>query len=132
MQRRIRTPLKFLAVGAANTLVGLLAIYLCKWLLGFNDVAANITGYLTGLCVSFLLNRSWTFRHTGATLSALARFLTVFVLAYLINLATVLVAIHGLAVNTYLAQAMGIAPYTLLFYFGSKYFAFRPLPLSQK
>ena len=121
-------PLKFIVVGIANTFIGLLAIYLCKWLLGFSDALANISGYVTGLAVSFLLNRGWTFRHEGAMLPALARFLVIFALAYVLNLATVLIAINSFGVNSYLAQAIGIAPYTVFFYLGSRYFTFRVTP----
>ena len=126
--QRLGIPLKFFIVGIANTLIGLLAIYLCKWLLGFSDALANISGYIIGLTVSFLLNREWTFRHAGAMLPALVRFLVIFALAYLLNLATVLTAIHSFGVNAYLAQAIGIAPYTAIFYLGSRYFAFRSTP----
>ena len=127
-RQKLGSPLKFVIVGVANTLAGLFVIYLCKWLLGFSDALANISGYVIGLAVSFLLNRGWTFEHSGAVLPALARFLAVFALAYLLNLATVLVAIHSFGVNSYLAQALGIAPYTVFFYLGSRYFAFRPAP----
>jgi putative flippase GtrA len=130
--QRLGTPLKFLVVGIANTFVGLLAIYLCKWLLGFSDALANISGYMIALAVSFLLNREWTFRHSGAVLPALVRFLVIFALAYLLNLATVLIAIHYFGVNSYLAQAIGIAPYTVLFYLGSRYFAFRSAPAKRE
>ena len=128
MWQRLGTPLRFVVVGIANTLVGLLAIYLCKWQLGFNDALANITGYTVGLTISFFLNRGWTFRHSGAALPALIRFLVIFALAYLFNLATVLIAIHSFGVNAYLAQAIGIAPYAVLFYLGSRHFAFRSVP----
>ena len=124
--QRFRTPLKFFVVGIANTLIGLLAIYLCKWLLNFGDSLANFCGYLLGLSVSFLLNRGWTFQHSGPMLPALLRFVVIFAFAYLINLGTVLVAIHGFAVDGYVAQALGIAPYTFFFYLGSRYFAFSP------
>lgn len=126
--RRLWTPLKFFVVGIANTLIGLLAIYLCKWALGFGDSLANFCGYVIGLGVSFSLNRGWTFQHSGATLPALAKFLVIFAFAYLLNLGVVLIAIHGFDVNAYFAQALGILPYTLLFYLGSRYFAFKPKP----
>ena len=126
MWHKVRIPIKFAVVGIANTLVGLFAIYMCKWLLGFSDTLANISGYIIGLAVSYLLNRGWTFQHSGAALPALARFVLIFALAYLLNLATVLVAIHSFGVNPYLAQAIGIGPYAVLFYLGSRYFAFKP------
>jgi putative flippase GtrA len=124
--RELRAPIKFAVVGVANTLAGLFLIYLCKWLLGFGDVMANTCGYSIGLALSFILNRGWTFRHSGPVLPALALFLAIFIMAYLSNLATVLVAINSLEMNSYLAQASGILPYTVIFFFGSRYIAFGP------
>ncbi len=121
-------PLRFLVVGAANTLLGLLVIYTCKWLFRLDDVTSNVIGYLIALANSFFLNRAWTFANTGPVLPAMVRFAGVFIVAYLVNLATVLLAIDLLQVNSYLAQACGIAPYTVVSYLGSRYFAFRSHP----
>jgi putative flippase GtrA len=55
----------------------------------------------------------------------MGRFLIVFLIAYFLNLATVLAAIHVFATNTYLAHAIAIVPYTVFFYLGSRCFAFR-------
>jgi putative flippase GtrA len=115
----------FLLVGIANTLVGLSTIFIVKWGFGAGDVLANACGYLVGLSVSFTLNRRWTFRHKGAVLPAAARFLVAFAIAYSVNLATVLLLIHQFGINGYLAQFLGIPPYTALFYLISRYFAFR-------
>ena len=125
---RLRVPLRFLVVGVLNTLIGLLAIYLGKWWLGLGDVLANLFGYAIGLCFSFAVNRSWTFDHSGALVPALMRFLVVFAIAYALNLATVLAAIRVFGINAYIAQALGIAPYTLFFFLGSRYYAFRVGP----
>lgn len=122
----LRALIKFVVVGVANTLVGLFLIYLGKWLLGFGDVVANTCGYSIGLVLGFILNRRWTFRHSGPVIPALARFFAIFILAYVSNLVTVLVAINSLEMNSYLAQASGILPYTVIFFFGSRYVAFRP------
>src|SRR5208282_1728517 len=86
--------IRFLLVGVANTLVGLSAIYLIKWLGEVGDVLANASGYAIGLMVSFVLNRSWTFSHSGAVLPAAVRFFVVFAIAYTTNLGTVLVLVH--------------------------------------
>ena len=125
--KRVAVPasIKFLMVGVVNTAVGLTVIYGLKWL-GRSDVTANILGYLCGLMVSFTLNRNWTFRHAGTILPAALRFLLVFAVAYLANLGTVLGLIRLLGVNGYVAQTLGIIPYTTLFYLGSRYVAFRP------
>ena len=117
---------KFLAVGALNTGVGLGVIYLAKYALDAGDVSANALGYAVGLVLSFALNRSWTFGHTGPVHKAAARFAVVIALAYLLNLATVLFSIHALGVNGYVAQALGIVPYTAFTFIASRYWAFEP------
>jgi len=118
--------IRFLIVGVANTMTGLLVIYAAKWFFGANDVLANVIGYGLGLIQSFILNSTWTFKHRGKVLPALAKFLLTFLCAYALNLATVMAAIHLFSVNSYVAQAMGILPYTLFFYLASRYFVFMP------
>ena len=116
---------KFLGVGVANTLVALLIIYAAKWFANLGDVAANALGYGVGLLASFNLNSRWTFTHSGPQLPALAKFLLVALVAYGMNLLTVMVAIHYIGLNDYIAQALGIPPYTLTSFLASKYFVFR-------
>ena len=116
---------RFLAVGLGNTLAGLLVIYAAKGFFGVGDVVANVCGYAVGLTLSFILNKTWTFRHRGDFVISAVRFLLSFAVSYALNLATVLGAIHLLDINSYLAQALGIPPYTIAFYLLSKHFAFR-------
>ncbi len=118
-------PVKFVLVGVSNTFVGLGTIYAMKSLLGLGDASSNLIGYGVGLSWSFWLNRSWTFEHREHPGTALVRFFAVALVAYLVNLATVLYCVRVWQVNGYLAQALGIPPYTILFYFGCKHFAFR-------
>lgn len=117
--------IRFLLVGVVNTLVGLVVIFGLKFFLQAGDVLANAAGYLVGLSVSFLLNRSWTFRHRGNVGGAAVRFFAAFIIAYAINLSVVLTLIEWWSVNGYLAQALGVPPYTVTFFLLSKYFAFR-------
>ncbi len=119
------TFIRFLLVGVVNTITGLGIIYACKWFLGFDDISANVCGYLVGLTVSFTLNSRWTFQYQGRVWPAVARFLCVFLIAYATNLAVVLLLIENFGVNSYLAQAIGVPPYTLMFYAGSRWLAFR-------
>lgn len=116
---------RFAVVGIANTATGLAVIFACKALLGMADAPANFTGYATGLLLGFGLNRRWTFGHSGDAGTAFARYLLVLCLAYLANLATVMGAIDLLRLDSYLAQAAGIVPYTLVTYVGARLFAFR-------
>jgi putative flippase GtrA len=121
MGRRL---LRYLSVGVANTLVGLLVIYACKWALGTDDALANLIGYGVGILLGFHVNKKWTFGHEGDYWTSLLRYLGVLACAYLANLVTVLYAIEGLGIDGYLAQPLGIVPYTLIGYLGGYYFAF--------
>ena len=116
---------KFLSVGVVNTVIGLLIIYAAKWFFHLGDIVANACGYSIGLLISFTLNSRWTFAYTGPQLRAFVKFLLVTLVAYLVNLLTVLVAVHYFELNGYVAQALGIPPFTLTSYFLSKHLVFR-------
>lgn len=120
-----RSALRFGVVGVANTLTGLLVIYAAKWLGGLGDVPANLLGYTVGVLLSFTLNSRWSFGYRGRILPAFVRFLAVLGVAYLANLAVVLACLRALRLDSYLAQAAGVVPYTVLFYLGSRLLAFR-------
>lgn len=119
---------KFLSVGVVNTVTGLLIIYAAKWFLQLGDVAANACGYSVGFLISFILNSRWTFTYSGPQLYALAKFLVVNFVAYAMNLLTVVVAIRYFELNSYVAQTIGVPPYTLTSFFLSKYLVFRNKP----
>jgi putative flippase GtrA len=115
---------RFLVVGVGNTLVGLTAIFLFLYF-GAGDVLANALGYSIGLVFSFFINRTWTFRHSGPLWPAFWRFIAVFAFAYPLNLATVEIFLKHLGTGTFLAQVMGVPPYTITFFLGSRLIAFK-------
>jgi len=117
-------PLRFALVGIANTLLGLLVIYAAKWVARLPDLPANLLGYTAGLVISYALNARWTFAFHGRHRVAAPRFVLVILAAYLANIATVYAAL-ALAVNSYIAQAAGIVPYTVVGYLGTALFVFR-------
>jgi putative flippase GtrA len=121
------TLLRFAFVGLANTFTGLLFIYAAKFFGDFGDVSANALGYSVGICLSFALNRSWTFKHRGSTVWTFVGFVLVQLIAYLANLATVLAAL-ALGINGYVAQALAIVPYASISYLLSKHLVFPPKP----
>ena len=119
---------RFSLVGVINTFSGLTVIYGAKGLFGLGDVFSNMVGYGVGLIVSFLLNKSWTFRHEGEFLQSALRFFTAFAIAYPVNLGVVFFLIEQGGINSYIAQALGIPPYMIVFFLLSRYFAFRKNP----
>jgi glycosyltransferase involved in cell wall biosynthesis/putative flippase GtrA len=116
---------RYLLVGVANTIVGLGTIYIAMYFLHLDLVYANAVGYTIGVLFSFLLNKSWTFKSDDHLLFSFLRFITVLSVAYAANLATVLFFDSHFHVNPYLAQALGIFPYTIIGFLGNRYFTFR-------
>ncbi|MBK1641391.1 hypothetical protein CKO12_05775 [Chromatium okenii] len=119
---------RFVIVGVANTFVGLMLIYLGKFFFNLSDVKANALGYFCGLIIGFILNKQWSFRFSGSNISALARFFVVVFIAYTFNLITTLIMIDIFFINSYLAQAVGILPYAIVSYLGSRYYVFPENP----
>jgi putative flippase GtrA len=117
-------PLRFGVVGLINTAVGLGLIFGAKAIFGLGDLLANAIGYGVGVIVSFTLNRRWTFRDQHSILPAFARFGLAFGVSYAVNLATVF-GLRDLAhLDAYVAQAMGVIPYTVCFYLISAHYVF--------
>jgi putative flippase GtrA len=121
--RAWRRPVRFVLVGALNTLTGLAAIYFGKFVLGLADVPANALGYALGLAVSFWGNAAWTFEYRGRLGPGALRYLAVFAVAYAANLSSLLV-LRSAGIDGSLAQAVSVVPYAVTFYALSKVFVF--------
>jgi putative flippase GtrA len=119
------TLVKFLLVGVANTGVGLSVIWIVKEILGASDAVSNMTGYVVGVTVSFLLNKRWTFGFRGDGGASLLRFLLVFGISYAANLGTVLTLIKMSGHDSFWCQVCGTIPYSALFYVGCRWYAFQ-------
>ena len=116
---------RYLLIGLLNTFVGLGIIFFLKWAVSFSDILANLCGYIIGFIVSFFLNKNWTFQFQGANHITVLKFALLVILAYVANLAIVVFTVGHWEINGYIAQAMGIFPYTAINYLGSKYWVFR-------
>lgn len=116
---------RFAVAGAVNTVVGLGLIY-AGMALGLADGVANFVGYALGISLSFFVNRRWTFDHRGPPGPAASRFAVAVMVAYLANLATLLLTRDGLELSPWLAQAAGVGPYAVVLYLLSHFWVFRP------
>jgi putative flippase GtrA len=117
---------RFIAVGISNTLVGLSVIYLCWAVLGWSDVASNITGYVVGLAWSFGLHRRLTFRADTAVAHGLVRYVIVCLLAYGLNLQLVVWTRQLLGPDSFLPHVVGNGAYSVFVYMACRWFVFRP------
>jgi putative flippase GtrA len=124
MKELLGQSIRFAIVGVANTTIGLAAIYAVMFFGHAGPALANALGYAIGLAVSFVLNRSWTFKDSTLIRRVLPRYALVAALSYGLNLATVLTAVNAFGVNPYVAQLLGICVYTGVMFFGCRWYVF--------
>lgn len=124
MRQLIRQAARFGIVGLINTGVGLVAIYAVLYFGDTGPIIANAAGYAIGLAVSFVLNRFWTFDDRGAIGHVLPRYLLTAAIAYLGNLAIVVIGTWYFQVNPYVIQPVGIIIYTVTMFFGCRWYVF--------
>jgi putative flippase GtrA len=117
--------LRFVMVGLVNTAVGLSIIYGFMYFFNAGPGVANSLGYSAGLIVSFFLNGAWTFGAKNRSVYTIMKFVVVAAISYISNLIVVLIASKVFLVNPYIAQILGIPPYTVIMYLGCRKFVFK-------
>lgn len=113
----------FSLVGVANTAVGV-SIIAIAGLVGAGAVVANILGYAAGLLVSFVLNSRITFQKRRVDWYTVLRFLGAFAIAFLVNIAVVLVVTEVLKLHGVLPSLVGVPFFTAIFYVLCEYWVF--------
>jgi len=114
---------RYLLIGVLNTLFGMTVIVGLHAGVGLNLTAANAIGYGLGLSLSYVLNRTWTFRHAGSAGKSVLLFAATVAFAFAINLAIITGLMAGGA-SYLVAQAMGVISYSAIVFWGLKYAVF--------
>jgi putative flippase GtrA len=125
--------IRFIIVGIVNTIVGLSCMYLFLHAVGLSYWISTFLGNSLGACVSYFLNRNFTFKSQNSVTKSAIRFVLVILCCYFISyelgknvVAWVLKsnAIFNKKLTTDLAVLVGTGLYTVLNYFGQKLFVF--------
>ena len=85
---------------------------------------ANAAGYVSGLTVSFAVNKVWTFKSHRRIIYVLPKYLLLACLCYILNLLIVLQIADSKAVSPYLAQLFGVCIYTVTMFLGCRWLVF--------
>ncbi|MEL7977404.1 GtrA family protein [Isoptericola sp. F-RaC21] len=117
----------FLAVGAINTLVGLVAFALFERFLGdvIGYLGALVLAYAVGIAVGFTLHRRFVFKVRGGVWLDLVRFVGVQLSALAVNAALLPVFVELVHLPVLPAQVLALALTVTASYFGHLYFSFR-------
>lgn len=126
-----KTVFKFLLVGIINTCIGTGAMFLLYNLVGCPYWPSVCANYICGGIVSYFLNKYFTFQNKEKSWIQVGKFvLTVvicMVLAYGIAKPVVRWTLSGFGakVQENIAMLVGMGLYTMLNYFGQRFFAFK-------
>lgn len=121
---------KFLLVGAANTLLSMVLMFLLE---GLGYWPSTAIAYVAGAVLSFFLNRSFTFKSKAAFWPSVLKFAVNVAVCYLIAYSAaqplVTLALSRTAIaplwQERISKLFGMGLYTVINYFGQRFFAFR-------
>lgn len=126
-----KTVIKFLLVGIFNTLVGCGTMFLLYNLAHCSYWFSSAANYVIGSIISFFLNKYFTFQNHEKSWEQVAKFVInvaiCYIIAYGVAKPVVMHLLSGRSVRLQenMAMLVGMGLYTLLNYFGQRFFAFK-------
>ncbi len=92
---------------------------------GESPEISNIIGYAIGICLSYVLNKRYTFKSNTHPKKEFPKFVASMLSSYALNFLTLLLCIRIININPYLSQIISGGVYTISGFIFAKYFAFR-------
>lgn len=126
-----KTMIKFVLVGAVNTLVGCGVMFLLYNLANCSYWLSSAANYVVGGVVSFFLNKYFTFQNHERSWKQVVKFIAIVAVCYLLAYGAAKPAVMWLLsgqtvkVQENVAMVVGMGLYTVLNYFGQRFFAFK-------
>lgn len=124
------TGFKFILVGIVNTLFGTAIMFACYDLFGLSYWWSSAANYFFGSILSFILNKYFTFQNHTRSWQQLVKFTVNILFCYLIAyglakpLIKSLLSFASLRLQENLALLLGAVLFTLINYFGQKFWVF--------
>ena len=120
--------LRYGIVGIASNALGFLWYFGLTELLHLGPKAAMSLLYVIGVLQTFVLNRKWTFGHSGVAQTALFRYGCAYGVGYLLNLVALYVLVDQLHYPHVRVQAVMIGVLAGMLFLLQKYWVFRAVP----
>ena len=124
------TMLRLVLVGMVNTLFGMTIMFVLYNVFGVSYWWSSAANYFFGSILSYVLNKRFTFKHKGHVVSSALRFTLSIVICYVIAYSIAkplmmwMLSGYGKAVQENVAMVVGTVLFTILNYFGQRFFAF--------
>lgn len=116
--------IKFAIVGVVSNGI-LYLLYLLLTYMGVGHKLAMTLLFITGLLQTFVFNKKWAFQHDGATRKTFVRYGIVYVSAYLINLAALIVLTDNMGFPHELVQGGAILVVAVYLFVMQKLWVFK-------
>lgn len=117
---------RYVLVGLLNTAVGYGCILLLRYGLDWHDLAANASGYGVGACMSYALNKRFTFNSQHTHRRAVPRYVLTICVCYALNAAMLYAGLHWLGLPSFTSQALSLGVYNVAFFLLSRALVFGP------
>lgn len=121
--------IRFLAVGATNTIVGFLLFAAFEsWIfreVPFGYLISLVLSYAIAIVLAFFLYRRFVFRVSGHVIRDFIRFVGVYAVSIGINFLALPALVELAGISPIVAQAVVLTCTTIVSFVGHKYFSFR-------
>ncbi len=123
--------LRFLLVGVVNTIVGTAIMFILYNVCGQSYWVSSAANYILTSILSYFLNKRFTFRSKGRSVSEALRFFLSIAVCYLLAYGIAKPAVRMLlsgkseALRDNAAMLAGMCLFTVFNYIGQRFFAFR-------
>lgn len=111
-------------MGILNTIVGY-GVYFSLLYIDIYYILALLISSVIGITHSFIWNKKWTFGSKGDLKKESIRFVSVYGVAFLINLVILALFVEKFMFDPKIAQIFALGIVTMISFFGHKYWSFK-------
>lgn len=115
--------LRYTIIGLGSNIIIYLA-YLALTEINIGHKTAMTVLYVAGIGQTFILNRTWSFRHEGGLHGAFARYVASYGLGYLLNFSVLWLAVDQLGMPHQIVQGVMIIIVALMIFVLQKFWVF--------
>ncbi len=115
---------RFIFVGILNFFVSY-GVYFILLYFNIYYILALLISSVIGIAHSFIWNKKWTFKSKGDVWKESLRFISVYGIAFLINLVILAIFVEKMMFNPKIAQLLALGVVSIISFYGHKYWSFR-------
>lgn len=117
---------RFATVGVISNVLLYLAYLLLTFTLCLEHKVSMTVIYIVGVMLTFIVNRSWSFGHSGVAHTAFVRYVLAYVIGYFLNLGLLWLIVDRLNQPHEYVQAVAIVLVAICMFLLHKYWVFAP------